>query len=244
MEVAPKRVVRRFIRSLGLDVVRYGPERFPNLRRLQIIRERNIGLVLDVGANVGQWGGRLRADGYRGRLVSFEPLPDAFAVLERLIASDPLWEAHRVALGDADGTATMGVAGNSWSSSLLPMEALHLKSAPESAYERAEEVVVRRLDALNPSIVKPDDRMFIKVDVQGFELATLRGADEVLRQAEALEVELSLAPLYTGQALLPEVVLFLHTAGLSLVGLEPAFIDPATGDPLQVNGLFIRRLTA
>jgi FkbM family methyltransferase len=244
MEGAPKRTIRRFIRSFGLDVVRYGPGRFPNLRRLQIIRQRNVDLVLDVGANAGQWGSRLRADGYKGRLVSFEPLPDAFAELERLIASDPLWDAHRVALGDADGTATIGVAANSWSSSLLPMEALHLRSAPESAYERAEEVLVRRLDVLKPTIVGQDDRLFIKVDVQGFELAVLRGGEDVLRQAEALEVELSLVPLYTGQALLPEVVSFLHLADLSLVGLEPGFADPVSGDLLQVNALFVRRLTA
>jgi len=209
---------------------------------LQIIREHGVETVLDVGANAGPWRRALRADGYRGRLVSFEPLSDAFAALERLIASDPLWDCHRVALGDADGIATLGVAGNSWSSSLLPMEARHVKSAPGSAYERMEEVTVRRLDSLKADIVGPDDRLFIKLDVQGFELAALRGGEEVVRQAEALEVELSLVPLYTGQALLPEVVSFLHAAGLNLVGLEPSFADPASGDLLQVNGLFVRHL--
>lgn len=240
---AAKRAVRHLIRSIGLDIVRYGPAHFPNLRRLQLIRERGVETVLDVGANAGQWGRALRADGYAGRLVSFEPLADAFAALERLTASDPLWECHRAALGDADGTAMMGVAGNSWSSSLLPLDARHVRSAPESAYERVEEVTVRRLDALKPGIVKPGDRLFIKLDVQGFELAALRGGKDVLRQAEALQVELSLVPLYTGQALLPEVVSFLHAAGLNLVGLEPGFADPATGDLLQVDGLFVRPVT-
>jgi FkbM family methyltransferase len=229
------------LRRLGVDLVRYGPEHFPDLRRIAAIRDRRVDLVLDVGANAGQWARLVRGSGYAGRIVSFEPLDDAYSALRRAAEDDPWWEARQAALSDADGTATINVAGNSWSSSLLPMAELHAESDPESGYVGTQTVETRRLDALRGEVVRPDDRIFMKLDVQGFELPVLQGAPETLSQVQALEAELSYAELYAGQALLPELVAHLHDAGLDLVGVEPVFSDPRTGELLQVDGFFVRR---
>jgi FkbM family methyltransferase len=236
-----QQAARRMLRRFGFDVVRYTPERFAHLRRLALIRSNDVSLVLDVGANTGQWARRLRNDGYRGRLVSFEPLADAFATLNEVAASDPLWECYRLALGDRDGLANIRIAANSWSSSLLPMEDRHIRSAPDAAYQRDEEISIARLDSLSPEIIRRSDRLFVKLDVQGYELPALLGAETVLSRMQVLEVELSLVPLYEGQALLPELVSHLHERNLDLVGIQPAFIDPSNDQILQVDGLFVRR---
>jgi FkbM family methyltransferase len=229
------------LRRLGVDLVRYGPERFPDLRRIAAIRDRRVDLVLDVGANVGHWAQLLRSAGYDGRIVSFEPLDDAYAALRRSAEADPHWEARQVALSDTDGESTINISGNLPSSSLLPMAELHAESAPESAYVGTQTIETRRLDTLRGDVVQPSDRIFMKLDVQGFELPALRGAVETLAQVQALEAELSYAELYAGQALLPEVIAYLHDAGLDLVGVEPVHSDPRTGDLLQVDGFFVRR---
>jgi FkbM family methyltransferase len=80
-------------------------------------------LVVDVGANTGQYAELIRADGYTGRLLSLEPLSDAYAVLERAAQTDPLWECIRVAVGETSGAATINVSANRQCSSLLPLTA-------------------------------------------------------------------------------------------------------------------------
>jgi FkbM family methyltransferase len=235
--VAVHAVLRRF----GLDLVQYSPVHFFHLRRVELIADKRVGLVVDVGANEGQYARRLRADGYAGRILSLEPLAEAFSRLSESAGADDLWTCRRLAAGTVDGSTEINVAANSWSSSLLAMDERHIAAAPESAYVARETVTLTRLDSLVPELIRPDDAIFLKIDVQGAELEVLQGAERVLRQVQALEVELSFAPLYEGQALMPELVTRLHEAGFNLVAVEPVFSDPESGELLQSDGLFVRR---
>jgi FkbM family methyltransferase len=231
----------RLLRRLGVDLVRYAPAHFANLRRMEILDRHGVTLVVDAGANVGNYARMLRADGYRGRILSIEPLSTAFAELSRSAADDERWVCRRVALGDAEGVAEINVAGNSWSSSLLPMSSRHARVAPESVYVATEEVELTTLDALLRPLVGDDDRIFLKLDLQGFELPALRGAHGRMQQVVGGEIELSYVPLYEGQALLAEVVTFLSASGLDLVSLEEVLAESQSGELLQVDGLFVRR---
>jgi hypothetical protein len=114
----------------------------------------------------------------------------------------------------------------------------HAEAAPDSAVVGAEEVEVARLDDLD--VVRPGERAYLKLDVQGAELAVLRGAARTLEAVRVVEAELSAVELYEGQALLSEVVEHLRAGGFDLIGLEPSFRERATGDLLQVNGWFRR----
>ena len=197
--------------------------------------------MLDVGANVGQYASQLRRLGYRGRMVSFEPLGDAFAELQRRADGDPLWDCQRMALGDRDGEAVLHVAGNSWSSSLLEMTPAHEQVAPASRYVAEERVELARLDMVASRTGLTDGtRALLKLDLQGGELQALRGADRSLTLVQLLEVELSLAELYHGQALWREFVDEAQTRGFELVGLSPTLVDPKTVRLLQMDALFAR----
>ncbi len=209
-------------------------------RRARLLAHLDVGLLLDVGANAGQYARRTRAAGYAGRIVSFEPLSEAYAALAAAAAADPRWEARRLALGDADGEAVLNVAGNSCSSSLLPMRERHLASAPDSAYVGTEPVRTARLDGLWEEVVRPGERVWLKLDVQGFERQALRGAGARLAQVAAVQAELSLVALYDGAPLWRDVVDLLEEAGLELAGLEPGFEDPRSGRLLQADGIFVR----
>jgi FkbM family methyltransferase len=208
-------------------------------RRLQLLAAERIDLVLDVGANVGQFAMRLRSSGYPGRIVSFEPYGTAYRQLERSASHDPLWEAQRLALSDSEGEAELNVAGNSFSSSLLPMAAAHLESASDSAYVAAERVRTARLDSLWEDVVG-DSRVWVKLDVQGYEMHVLRGMGERLDDIRVVETELSLTPLYEGAVPWRDAVDWLEERGFALAGVEPGFENPRSGRMLQFDGVFVR----
>jgi hypothetical protein len=111
---------------------------------------------------------------------------------------------------------------------------------PRTAYVGAEECTVETLDDLRPRVLRPGDRAFLKVDVQGYELEVLRGAEETLGQADAVEVELSLVPLYEGAPTAEEVTAHLEALGFTRRAQEPAWRHPQTGEVLQVDALFER----
>jgi FkbM family methyltransferase len=203
-----------------------------------MLRENDV--VLDVGANRGQYAEMIRSNGYRGRIVSFEPLSDAYAYLARKAVADQAWEPQRVALGDRDGTTRIHISSNSCSSSLFPILERHVKSAPESAYVGTEIVPIARLDSILRGFVQPTEHAFLKIDTQGSELQILRGAQHAVGEMSSVEVELSLLPLYAGQGLITDVVEWLDDAGFALVALKRGHRDLATGMILQLDGLFAR----
>jgi FkbM family methyltransferase len=212
-----------------------------NQRRRRFLDANHITLVLDVGANCGQFGAKLREQGYEGRIVSFEPLAGPFVDLERRIQDDSLWTAKRLALGESEGDSTINVSANTWSSSLLPIADRHVQAAPDSVYVAQEAVKIVRLDSVAPSIVGAADSIFLKLDVQGYEREVLRGARETLGQVVFAELELSLCTLYEGQASYHEVMEFLDDLGYDPVAIDNEFVEPGTGRVLQVNAIFERR---
>jgi FkbM family methyltransferase len=237
---AAGRWAQRIAHSVGYDIqyyVREGPELG---RRGKLLESRGITVVLDVGAAKGVYAAQLRLAGYRGRIVSFEPLSKPFRKLEKAAADDPGWECIQTALGTEEGTTAINVAGNSDSSSFLQIGDRHLEAAPQSAYVKEETVEVRRLDSIWDRVVRPDDRPYLKLDVQGFELEVLRGAEGSLPQVAAVQAELSLVPVYEGGPVFREVFDYLEEHGFRLVGLEPGFEDHETGELLQADGTFVR----
>jgi len=205
-----------------------------------VVGRETIDLVLDVGAHRGAYARQLRQAGYRGRMVSFEPLSRPYGELENASANDPLWDARRLALGERSGRARIHRAGNSVSTSLLEMTERHVDAMPSSAPVGAEEVQLARLDEICEDVVGTAERLFVKLDVQGYEGRVLDGATETMARVRAIELEMSLVELYGGQPLLPAVFERLVADGFECVGLEPAFTDRRTGYVLQVDGLFVR----
>ncbi len=209
--------------------------------RTRLLRSYNIDLVLDIGANKGQYSWSLKKNGYRGRIVSFEPLPDAFERLCQNRWGFPSWQAEPFALGAEEGTAVLNIAGNSQSSSLQGMHPTHVAAAPESAYIGHCEVQVRRLDSVFDLYYRPGDRCYMKMDVQGHEHRVLEGATGCLDSIIAVESELSMVPLYEGQTLWHEAIESMQALGFELASITPTFRDRNTCVMLQADGVFIRK---
>lgn len=206
----------------------------------QLANDLKVEWLLDVGANRGQFGELMRRAGYRRHLLSFEPVGDAFADLQRTVAADPLWTAEQLAVGAEPGTQTMHVAGNSFSSSLLPMGDRHIELSADSAYRRDEEVEVTTIEAVVARHGIDPKRTMLKADVQGLESAVLDGAGAALADYAMIEIELSLLELYQGQELLPELIGRLTADGFVLWTFFPAYIDKVNQRMWWADGLFVR----
>jgi FkbM family methyltransferase len=226
---------------IGLDVRRFRPASAPAARRARLLATRGVDVVIDGGASFGQYARLLRSGGYEGAIVSFEPLSEPYAELSRQASRDPRWSCYRLALGESGGVARMNVADNSVSSSILDATELHQVNAPGGKIVGSEEIDVVTLDEVSGDFVNAGTRAFLKLDLQGYELAALRGAEATLPRVCAVEAELSLVELYGGQPLLPDVMAHLGERGFDCVGLDPVMADCTSGYLLQVDGLFARQ---
>jgi FkbM family methyltransferase len=198
-----------------------------------------VDLVLDVGAADGGFGRKVRQLGYKGRIVSFEPLADPYRRLSEHIAGDPLWTAHNHALGDEAGEATINIASNSTSSSLLPMLDAHREAEPRVGYVGTETIQVQRLDEIADEVLGSSSAPYLKIDTQGFERQVLAGAKATLERCVGLQLELSFVPLYEGGMLIDEAVSWAYDAGFQLTVIEQGWASP-TGQMLQADGIFFR----
>jgi FkbM family methyltransferase len=197
-------------------------------------------MILDVGANEGEFVDELRRHGYAGEVISFEPRREAFARLEKHASMDARWTPLQVALGPDRRDVSINISENGVSSSVLPMQGMHVEAAPESTYVRVEQVRQERLDDIVLPRLSDRDSVAMKLDVQGYEAAVLQGAPRLLDRIAALHLELSLAPVYEGQAEWRELAGGLQQLGFELWALEPVFTDPATGRTLQVDIVMYR----
>lgn len=224
-----------YVRLRGTD-----GDRLALARRAALLAKNPVDLVLDVGANEGQYGATMRKLGYSGRIHSFEPMECAWLCLQEKLADDPCWKATQVALADRVGRATLHVAGNSVSSSLLGMLETHETSAPNSRFIRDEGVDLNTLDSVLPQIRAGASNIWLKLDVQGFESKVLAGAVKSLSAINFIQIELSLIELYRGQTTYLEMCRSLNDFGFHMIGVEPGFTDSTTGQLLQFDGIFRR----
>ena len=196
-----------------------------------VLDRYSIDCVLDVGANQGQFASSLRANGYRGPIVSFEPVAEPFRALSAHAASDPNWHVRPEALGSTDSTRDIHVMRRSeFSSFLAPTPDQPSNSAGRNEILHTESVSVRRLDSLAPSIPPLDSsrHIFLKLDTQGFDL-------------DVLQSELSMVPIYQGMPHFTDAFAQYDAAGFILCSLVPVVRDPHTLIPIECDCLLLRR---
>jgi FkbM family methyltransferase len=208
-----------------------------------ILRELGINCVLDVGANRGQYALRLREAGYRGRIVSFEPVPGNAEVLEKQAADDPDWRVIRAALGSADNEAEMAVAGAGGQMSSLRTASEFGKSWNRNLETReTESVAVRRLDGLFDELVAglDDPRVYLKLDTQGYDLEAFAGAGSRIDDVLGMQSEVACVPIYENIPRLPRQIEVYEAAGFELTGMYPVTIDPTSLRVIEFDAVMIR----
>ena len=236
-----KKILKNIVRILGYDVTGRYQFNDQGYHLSKLLRFHAVDVVFDIGANTGQFAISLRDNGYLGLIVSFEPLPEAYLGLLKNSSRDDRWLVHeRVALGSSEGKVVINVSKNSVSSSILPMEDLHLQAADDSAYIDKVEVKLTTLDDILNKYVTKGSSLFIKMDAQGYEGQIMQGAVKSLTVAKGVMCELSICDLYKNQAIWTEIISKLESFGFSIWAMQKGFCDEKSGRMMQVDGIFFK----
>ena len=107
-------------------------------------------------------------------------------------------------------------------------------------YVGSESIEITTLDVVFDEIRGNAEAVYLKIDTQGFELPVLKGAEQSLQNIDTIQLELSLIPLYEGQAVYVDICQWLDARGYQLVSVEPGFGDSTSGRLLQIDGIFRR----
>ncbi|MDB3916499.1 FkbM family methyltransferase [Alphaproteobacteria bacterium] len=236
-----KQMIKKSINRFGYDLVPFTYRTHALPRQKKIMESYNIDLVLDVGANIGNYGHKLLTKmGFKGTIISFEPMKKEFNILSDRCSSYYNWSAENIAFGDFNGTSSINISANSVSSSLLEILPDHTDSAPLSKFIEVEEIRVVRLDKFLTEKKIQSSNILLKLDVQGFEMEVINGAQKYFKNIKMLHIELSLDELYKKGAMFEDIYSLLRTSGFKLVGVEPGFSRVTNGELLQFDGLFVR----
>ena len=193
-------------------------------------------LVLDLGANAGNWTAGVVAAVPGARVLAVEPFPDAYRGLTRRFADSHNVTLDSRAIGKEMGEAVFYVAAHDVFNSLLRSAAsLHDLYGDQTAVLEEITVPVTTLDELTNG--RPVSLM--KVDVQGAELQVFAGGKQTLASTQAILVEANLVDLYEGGSTFPGVFQALTAAGFSLWNMaEPHRLS--SGQPVYFDVLFAR----
>ena len=208
------RVIRAVYKRLG--IIHLGRRRVRDL--LDFIEDRKIDVVIDVGANVGQFGESLRASGYRGRIVSFEPVESEFQTLSKKAAADGNWEAYHCGLGAAPGEAIINVSELTVFSSILTSTSTAALHDSRTAVERKETIRIETLDKVAAHL---SGEILLKIDTQGYEKQVIEGGRLTISRVKGILMELPIIHVYEGEWQFHEAVQFMAEAGFVPAQIQP-----------------------
>jgi FkbM family methyltransferase len=198
-----------------------------NLEDLHKKYNMNVTGVIHIGAHFGKENIVYDRLNYKNR-VFFEPCKNTFDTLSRNVKG---WALHNVALGPKPGTAEMFVEKNNQgqSSSLLKPH-LHLSQYPGITFTEKEVVTIETLDRMidNKAMFN-----FINMDVQGYELEVLKGADDTLQGIDYLMCEVNNAELYKNCCMVEDIDKYLDNYKFKRV--ETDWMGNTWGDAFYVK---------
>jgi FkbM family methyltransferase len=232
--------VRNSLRSWGWEVTRSNINTSERALMEKLLKYYSVDIVIDVGANVGQYSFELMAAGYTGVILSFEPIKEAFDQLKLKAMPFPQWQVYHFGVGSSIQELEMNISQNLVSSSILGITQTTVQAEPLTRYIRKEKVSMITLDSFFEGKKLGSFRApLLKLDVQGFELEVLKGAISLLPKIKLIQSELSFLQLYEGGPLYDEVFSFMKKNNFEIYTLMPGFRDPDSGRMLQADGIFI-----
>jgi FkbM family methyltransferase len=209
----------RLIRTKKIGVV------FEWVHLKKFLKHYRVDCVFDVGANNGQYAEMLRKKvGYKGPIISFEPIPAAAAILRKKAKSNSNWYVEEVALDTSTGTALFNVMQADQFSSL------HAPSEKEVLLFKDMNKIAQQVSVETKTLAEVFEeyrkrlgfkRPFLKMDTQGHDLEIARAGESVLKLFVGLQSELSIKKIYDDTNDYKKTVDYYTSQGFELSAFVP-----------------------
>ena len=202
-----------------------------------ILKNNNYDLIVDIGANRGQFALSCRLWCPNATIVSIEPLIAPAQTYIRFFKNDVKVNLRIGAVGADFSTSVMHISSRDDSSSLLAISDLQVKNFPGTNESSTLDVSVAPLaHYLNEFQISR--KSLLKIDVQGFEYDVLLGSEALLDKFQHIYCECSFAELYTGQKFAYEIIEFLNKRNFIFSGIYNTHYDNS-GNAIQGDMFFI-----
>ena len=210
---------------------------------MKFLRQK-IDCILYVGANHGQYFKELRKNFPDTPIYLYEPDPELVTKLRARLKSEDNYIIRECAVGSKSGNSTFyrtSIETNlRLSSSLLEMAPKHKQWSKDSIPQDSITVEVITLDSEQLSKYSA---IFLKIDVQGYELEAFKGSINLLEnRVAAIDTEVSFQELYHGEANWIKLCEFLENFNFNIFGVNPWGIYYKNhGELLQADLQFVKK---
>lgn len=242
--LAPHGVVeskhRRFrLNRLGLSASKKTDEAVKTCRYdlwpAQLKRKDHPWTLVDVGANEGDFIAAATDVAPISCVHAFEPQIQCKAALESNLANVQNHHLHCMGVGEENGELEFNVTRNSRMASFLPpVEGIEGSyTGTNFSVDSRQTVPVRRLDDILPEDIEVG---LLKIDVQGYELPALRGAERVLSSTQVLLMEVNYVEHYRGAATFEQVYDCVRENGFTVFAISEPHLSK--DGPLWADAVF------
>ena len=215
-------MANHFLNKYGYECIR--KKKNPTLKShlFNLIDQYLIDIVIDVGANHGQFGNLLRSIGYKGEILSFEPTKKSFEILSEASSRDDRWKIYPLGLGDKKISEKINIFESSDFNSLLQPNDMGKATFKNKLKKlHSESINIETLNRILAPHALKGRRIFLKMDTQGYDLNVFKGASKYYSNIACLLTEISLQPIYQKMPDYHETLSFYESKGFAVSGLYP-----------------------
>jgi 2-O-methyltransferase len=228
-----RNLAKRLLKRIGLQRIPRGPQPRITLDLIASVIP-SAPVIIEAGAHDG-FDTILMSRRFPGSTIhAFEPVPQIYARLVDRTRHLSNVRQYPMAIGEVSGRNTMFVSGGQQdtSSSLLRPKVMEF-THPGITFEKQIEVNTVSFDdwAQTCGVERVD---FFWLDLQGLELAALKGATRLLGTTTAVCTEVNLLEMYAGVPLYNEVWQWMVDAGFVVHTIDVFYAD-------QGDVLFVRK---
>jgi FkbM family methyltransferase len=206
-----------------------------------ILNNRSIDCFLDIGAFQGDFAKNLILSGFKGHVISFEPVSENYNKLQFKAQKFKNWEVYkRIGLGDKREVLKINVSENLQSSSFLSNNSNHVELLNESKYKYTEDCEIILLDDLYDKLNLNYKNIFLKIDAQGFETKIINGGPKIINMCKGIICEVNNEILYENDIHWKEMIRILEDQNFKLHSIRDAYTDTKSGKTIQFDVIFVR----